>query len=130
MLLLADMSTSPSKDQGAADTPEGNIYASKSELLEWVNGLLQLQLSKLEQFASGAVFCQLLDAYFQDVIPMNKVTSLPPYISRLRWYEHLGTGKHAQWYHPCTAQDGTQTLRLCPHTPQQHVMWCLSWLLE
>jgi hypothetical protein len=25
---------------------EGNIYASKTELLEWVNGLLQLQLSR------------------------------------------------------------------------------------
>lgn len=28
---------------------------------------------RLEQFASGAVFCQLLDAYFKDAIPMHKV---------------------------------------------------------
>lgn len=67
------MSTSASESQAATDAPEGNIYASKTELLEWVNGLLQLQLTKLEQFSSGAVFCQLLDAYFQDAIPMNKV---------------------------------------------------------
>lgn len=67
------MSNSPSNSQAAADAPEGNIYASKTELLEWVNGLLQLQLSKLEQFASGAVFCQLLDAYFPNIIPMHKV---------------------------------------------------------
>jgi hypothetical protein len=28
---------------------KGNIYASKTELLEWVNGLLSLQLTRLEQ---------------------------------------------------------------------------------
>jgi hypothetical protein len=27
---------------------------------------------RLEQFASGAVFCQMLDAYFKDAIPMHK----------------------------------------------------------
>lgn len=71
--MSASLARSPSKGQGNADVPEGNIYASKTELLEWVNGLLQLQLSRLEQFASGAVFCQLLDAYFPNVIPMNRV---------------------------------------------------------
>lgn len=94
-----------------------NRYASKSELLEWINGLLQLQLGRwvvkqlqgdnlmvhssinasimheasyiellltapgascppagrLEQFSSGAVFCQMLDAYFSEAIPMHKV---------------------------------------------------------
>jgi hypothetical protein len=32
-------------DQGDAPA-EGNQYASKTELLEWINGLLQLQLSR------------------------------------------------------------------------------------
>jgi hypothetical protein len=32
---------------------------------------------RLEQFASGAVFCQLLDAYFKDAIPMGKVGDKP-----------------------------------------------------
>lgn len=93
-------------DQGDAAPAEGNQYASKTELLEWINGLLQLQLSRcvsetclagtavaaaavrsmlmcasmlacrLEQFSSGAVFCQMLDAYFKDAIPMHKVRPL------------------------------------------------------
>jgi hypothetical protein len=29
--------------------PTGNIYASKTELLEWVNTLLELHLTRLEQ---------------------------------------------------------------------------------
>jgi len=60
-------------DSGYEPPAEGHVYASKTELLEWVNGLLELQLSKLEQFASGAVFCQMLDAYFSSAIPMHKV---------------------------------------------------------
>lgn len=36
-----------SSRQSDHDAPaEGNQYASKSELLEWINGLLQLQLSR------------------------------------------------------------------------------------
>lgn len=31
---------------------------------------------RLEQFASGAVFCQMLDAYFNEAIPMHKVLSI------------------------------------------------------
>jgi hypothetical protein len=39
--------TARQSDQGQTDAPaEGNQYASKTELLEWINGLLQLQLSK------------------------------------------------------------------------------------
>lgn len=48
-------------------------YVSKTDLIDWVNNLLHLQLTKLEQFASGAVFCQLLDAYFSNIININKV---------------------------------------------------------
>lgn len=60
-------------DACARGCAPGHQYASKAELLEWINGLLQLNLSRLEQFASGAVFCQLLDAYFSDAIAMSKV---------------------------------------------------------
>ncbi|KAI8473788.1 MAG: hypothetical protein J3K34DRAFT_409932 [Monoraphidium minutum] len=51
---------------------EGDSYVSKTDLIDWVNSLLALQLTKLEQFASGAVFCQLLDAYLSNVVNINK----------------------------------------------------------
>jgi hypothetical protein len=44
---------------------------------------------RLEQFASGAVFCQMLDAYFNDAIPMHKVLfvassqAVPCYVGQL-----------------------------------------------
>mmetsp|Transcript_40481 Transcript_40481/g.114652 ORF Transcript_40481/g.114652 Transcript_40481/m.114652 type:complete len:1188 (-) Transcript_40481:257-3820(-) len=45
----------------------------KTELLEWTNQVLELQVSRLEQCASGAVFCQLFDAYTTGKVNMSKV---------------------------------------------------------
>jgi hypothetical protein len=44
---------------------------TKQHLKSFLNAVHML--CRLEQFASGAVFCQLLDAYFKDAIPMGKV---------------------------------------------------------
>lgn len=45
---------------------------SRQELLNWVNGLLLLDLTKVEQCGTGAVLCQIYDSIFLDV-PMGKV---------------------------------------------------------
>ena len=54
--------------------PEKRYYTGKSDLMTWVNKLLDLQIANLTEFANGAVFCQILDAYFEDVVNMAKVT--------------------------------------------------------
>ncbi|EXJ65673.1 RP/EB family microtubule-associated protein [Cladophialophora psammophila CBS 110553] len=45
---------------------------SRQELLAWLNGLLQLNITKVEQCGTGAALCQLFDSIFLD-IPMNRV---------------------------------------------------------
>ncbi|PPJ56091.1 hypothetical protein CBER1_02054 [Cercospora berteroae] len=45
---------------------------SRQELLAWVNGLLQLNLTKVEQCGTGAAYCQIYDSIFLDV-PMSRV---------------------------------------------------------
>jgi len=42
-------------------------------LLDWVNDLLNLQLRKVEQCASGAVYCQILDMCYPETVEMTKV---------------------------------------------------------
>ncbi|KAL1297105.1 hypothetical protein AAFC00_004687 [Neodothiora populina] len=45
---------------------------SRQELLAWVNGLLQLNLTKVEQCGTGAPYCQIYDSIFLD-LPMSRV---------------------------------------------------------
>ncbi|GAA5986970.1 hypothetical protein JCM11641_002271 [Rhodosporidiobolus odoratus] len=45
---------------------------SRTELVAWINDLLLLNYTKVEQCGAGGVYCQILDTIFGDV-PMSKV---------------------------------------------------------
>ncbi|KAF1985263.1 hypothetical protein K402DRAFT_394959 [Aulographum hederae CBS 113979] len=45
---------------------------SRQELLAWLNNLLQLNITKVEQCGTGAALCQVYDSIFLDV-PMSRV---------------------------------------------------------
>ncbi|KAJ3407983.1 hypothetical protein HDV05_005215 [Chytridiales sp. JEL 0842] len=45
---------------------------SKTELLSWLNDLLQLHYVKVEQCGSGAAYCQIIDSIYGDV-PISKI---------------------------------------------------------
>ena len=54
------------------------FFVGRHELIAWVNALLALRLTKVEQCASGAVYCQIMDAAHWsggggDVVPMRRV---------------------------------------------------------
>lgn len=61
----------------------GAFFVSRTELLDWIKSLLkvitfsiltspQLSLNKVENCASGAVYCQIMDSIFRNC-PMQKV---------------------------------------------------------
>ncbi|KZZ91770.1 Calponin-domain containing protein [Moelleriella libera RCEF 2490] len=45
---------------------------SRQELIQWLNSLLQLNITKVEQCGTGAALCQVFDSIYLDV-PMSKV---------------------------------------------------------
>ncbi|KAJ4895631.1 Microtubule-associated protein RP/EB family member 1A [Raphanus sativus] len=48
-------------------------FVGRNEILTWINDRLHLSLSRVEEAASGAVQCQMLDVTFPGVVPMHKV---------------------------------------------------------
>ncbi|XP_050220656.1 microtubule-associated protein RP/EB family member 1B isoform X2 [Mercurialis annua] len=48
-------------------------FVGRNELLTWINKRLQLNLSRIEEAASGAVQCQMMDMTYPGVVPMHKV---------------------------------------------------------
>lgn len=52
---------------------EGAFFVGRGEILDWANELLELSLTKIEQCATGAVACQIIDAIYPGTFPFSKV---------------------------------------------------------
>lgn len=52
---------------------EGAFFVGRTELLDWANELLGLSLTKIEQCATGAVYCQIIDAIYPGTVAIGKV---------------------------------------------------------
>lgn len=52
---------------------EGAFFVSKGIIIDWINELLDLQITKIEQCATGAIYCQIIDAIYPGSFSMAKV---------------------------------------------------------
>ena len=52
---------------------DGAYFTGRKDILEWINSVLEIGLTKIEQTCTGAIACQLLDAHFPGNIAMSKV---------------------------------------------------------
>jgi RP/EB family microtubule-associated protein len=62
-----------SSGDAAVGMMDAAYFLGRRELLDFFNELLNLNLTKIEQTASGAVACQLTDYIFPGSIPMSRV---------------------------------------------------------
>mmetsp|Transcript_16316 Transcript_16316/g.33579 ORF Transcript_16316/g.33579 Transcript_16316/m.33579 type:complete len:354 (-) Transcript_16316:111-1172(-) len=66
----------PSKSQpidAAIGMMDSAYFTSRKDVLDWINQLLSLNLTKIEQTATGAVACQLADFMFPGTLRVGKV---------------------------------------------------------
>ena len=52
---------------------EGAFFVPATELLHWINTMLELDVQKVQQLGTGAVYCQLLDMMYPGKITMSRV---------------------------------------------------------
>jgi RP/EB family microtubule-associated protein len=52
---------------------DGAYFVGRKEIIEYLNNQLDLSLEKIEQTASGAVACQLMDKFFPGSVQMKRV---------------------------------------------------------
>ena len=52
---------------------EGAFFVGRGELIQWVNELLEVNITKVEQCATGAIYVQILDAIYPGTFPLSKV---------------------------------------------------------
>lgn len=64
---------------------EGAFFVSKNELISWVNSTLSLHMTKVEQMASGAAYCQLMDILFPGSVPLSKINWMAKYDHEFLW---------------------------------------------
>ncbi|XP_019198124.1 PREDICTED: microtubule-associated protein RP/EB family member 1B [Ipomoea nil] len=48
-------------------------FVGRNEILSWINSRLQINLTRIEEAASGAVQCQMMDMTYPGIVPMHKV---------------------------------------------------------
>ena len=52
---------------------DGAYFTSRKDLLDFFNSLLKMSLTKIEETATGAVACQLIDYMYPGTMPMKRV---------------------------------------------------------
>lgn len=46
---------------------DGAFFVGRKEIIDWINQTLNINISKVEQTASGAIACQLLDVMYPGI---------------------------------------------------------------
>ena len=59
---------------------EGAFFVGRKEIVDWINSTLDLNLSKIEDTASGAVACQLFDIMYPNQVFSIKILNQVEFI--------------------------------------------------
>ena len=72
-------------------------FTSKNEILKWLNNTLKLNVSKIEQAGTGAIYCQLLDVLHPGKVKLSKINWKAT--SELEFLQNLKILQQTMLYH-------------------------------
>eukprot|EP00416_Gambierdiscus_australes_P041804 CAMPEP_0171108562 /NCGR_PEP_ID=MMETSP0766_2-20121228/69173_1 /TAXON_ID=439317 /ORGANISM="Gambierdiscus australes, Strain CAWD 149" /LENGTH=303 /DNA_ID=CAMNT_0011570121 /DNA_START=74 /DNA_END=982 /DNA_ORIENTATION=+ len=83
---------------------DGAFFVSRTELLGWANATFLLNLTKVEQCANGAVYCQIIDSCHPGTVAMKKVNwaaradheSIPNFKVLQQAFDRCGIQRHIE----------------------------------
>jgi RP/EB family microtubule-associated protein len=52
---------------------DGAFFVGRKEIVDWINSTLEINITRIEDTASGCIACQLLDIMHPGVLSMSKV---------------------------------------------------------
>merc|ERR1711988_604952 len=58
---------------GAMGMMNEGYFVGRREILDWLNTTFQVNVQKIEELGSGAMYCQIVDAVFPGSVPLHKV---------------------------------------------------------
>jgi hypothetical protein len=96
------------------------FFVGKNELLTWLNELLQLNYTKVEQCANGAAYCQIMDALYpvpRRAAPPPSAASIPTRPLRPRMLPACGAVRSWSPFTGAASKQGSRFARLAvgPH---------------
>jgi len=86
----------------SAGIMSGAFFVSKNEILKWYNDFFKAGITKIEETATGALHCQVLDSIFPGKVPLGKVNfnakTEPEYIQNFKVLQDVFTKQEIKKY--------------------------------
>ena len=104
---------------------QGAFFKGRAECLSWANQTLDINLSKVEECANGAVYCQLLDSVHYHKVRMNRIdwTAKQEYAMEKN-YKIL-----QEAFNTCGIQKHVEVQKLVRAKPQDNLEF-LQWIMH
>jgi len=102
---------------------DGTYFVGRTEILAWINDLLKTNYVKIEETASGAAACQIMDAIYTGKVPLGKVN----FTAKAEWEFTNNYKVLQQVFKQCQVDKVIPVDKLVKAKYQDNLEW-LQWL--
>lgn len=104
---------------------QGAFFKGRAECLRWANETLDLSLSKVEECANGAVYCQLLDSVHYHKVRLNRID----WAAKQEYAMEKNYKILQEAFNTCGIQKHVEVQKLVRAKPQDNLEF-LQWIMH